>query len=65
MLKEETAKYIWDCIQNHSDGFSEDREEWLYALDIEKQDMEDFIILVNAAIAALEQRHYWMGNYEI
>lgn len=55
MLKKETAEYIWSCIENHSGDFSEDRGEWLYSLDIDKQDMDDFVRLVIEAIASLEQ----------
>ena len=53
-MKRETASYIWNCIQDHSRDFSEDRSEWLYGLGIEEKDLEDFIAMVDGAIKQCE-----------
>lgn len=45
-----TALYIWLCINNHAGDFSEDREEWCDALDIDREDLGRFIALVNEMI---------------
>lgn len=53
-MKRETASYIWNCIQNHGGDFSEDRGEWLYGMDINEKDLEDFIAMVNDAVNQCE-----------
>lgn len=49
-MKRDTAFYIWNCIQNHSDNFSEDRGEWMYGLGIKEKDLDDFMAMVDDAI---------------
>lgn len=52
-MDKETATYIWNCIQNHAGDFSEDLEEWLDALEISREDMIEFELLVEKAIDSL------------
>lgn len=52
-MDKKTARYIWNCIENHSGDFSEDRSEWCYALDIDVDDLDKFIELVNVMIDVL------------
>lgn len=48
------AEQIWYSICNHSDGFSEDFNEWCYNLGFNPDDVDNFIEWVDLSIAELK-----------
>lgn len=56
MLDKITAEYIWNCIQDHCGDFSEDRGEWLWAMNISESVFELFENMITQAIDALPEK---------